>query len=319
MKIGEIYEKIIEVGIRNDPRGPKGVKEYLGRLRKSYDEMSKKKKMLFDPESLKNPYADTRILCGSPEMEIGRMMVGVDIGVGEVLLADRLNERGERIDLVMAHHPGGKAYATFYEVMRMQADIHHIHGVPINVAESLLEERMGEVAKKVMSANHRRPVDAAELLGIPLICAHTPADNCVTTYLAGLLKKLGPKTIGDIIDILVEVPEYERSIEEGVPPKVQVGSESRRPGEIFVDMTGGTEPSKKMLEKLSTAGVGTILCMHLSPEHLKEAEKGRINVIVTGHIASDNIGLNILLDELAKKGEMSIVPVSGFYRVGRRK
>lgn len=319
MKLGEIYKKVIETGIRNDPRGAKGVKEHLKRLKKSYEEMPSKKRKLFDIENLKNPYADTRILYGDPAAEVVKMMVGVDIGVGEILLADRLNERGASIDLIMSHHPGGRAHATFYEVMRMQADIHHIHGVPINVAEALLEERMGEVAKKVMSANHRRPVDAAELLDLPFLCAHTPADNCVTRFLDGLLKRKKPKTIGDIVEILAAVPEYKRSISEGVPPRVLVGSESRRAGEIFVDMTGGTEPSGKVLEKLSAAGVGTMICMHLGKEHLKEAEKGKINVIVTGHIASDTIGLNILLDEIDGKAELEIVPVSGFHRVSRRK
>jgi len=319
MKIKDIYKNVIDIGIRHDPRGVGGVREYLERVKSAYGAMPEKKKKRFDIESLKNPYSDTRILSGDPGSEVKCIMVGVDIGVGEIVLADRLKERGTPIDLILAHHPGGKAYAAFHEVMRMQADIHHGYGVPINIAEALLEERMGEVERKVMSVNHRRPVDAADLLGIPLMCAHTPADNCVVAYLGNLLKKNKPKTLGETVDVLSEVPEYEWSTSEGVPVRVLVGSDNRRVGEIFVDMTGGTEPPKKILEKLAAAGVGTMVCMHLSKDHLEEAEKNKINVIVAGHIASDNIGLNLLLDGLTKKENLKIVPASGFYRVSRRK
>ena len=34
--------------------------------------------------------------------------------------------------------------------------------------------------------------------------------------------------------------------------------------------------------------------MHISEEHRKEAEKSHLNVVVAGHISSDNLGLNLL-------------------------
>jgi len=61
-------------------------------------------------------------------------------------------------------------------------------------------------------------------------------------------------------------------------------------------MTGGTEGSVKLLEKLAQAGVGTLVCMHLSEKHLEEAKKQNLIVVVAGHMASDNLGLNLLLD-----------------------
>jgi hypothetical protein len=51
------------------------------------------------------------------------MMVGIDIEVGEVLLADRMGEKGQPIDLILAHHPEGKALADLHYVMHMQEDI----------------------------------------------------------------------------------------------------------------------------------------------------------------------------------------------------
>jgi len=59
--------------------------------------------------------------------------------------------------------------------------------------------------------------------------------------------------------------------------------------------------------------------MHLSEEHFKKAKEEHMNVIIAGHIASDNVGLNIMLDELEKKDNFKILPCSGFRRFSRRK
>jgi len=38
-------------------------------------------------------------------------------------------------------------------------------------------------------------------------------------------------------------------------------------------------------------------------------------VIVAGHISSDTLGINILLDQLEKLGKFKIIPCSGFERM----
>jgi putative NIF3 family GTP cyclohydrolase 1 type 2 len=178
---------------------------------------------------------------------------------------------------------------------------------------------MKEVERKVMPANHTRVVDAARLLGMPMACVHTPADNCVTTFLQRLLDGKRPETLRDIIDLLEEIPEYRRAMENNAPPRILAGKEDRRAGRIFVDMTGGTEGSVKIFEKLAQAGVGTLVGMHFSAKHLDEAKKNNINIIVAGHIASDAIGINLILDAVCRKGKIRVTPCSGFVRVERKK
>jgi len=187
------------------------------------------------------------------------------------------------------------------------------------VAESLMLERIKEVERKVLPANHFRSVDAARLLDIPFMTCHTPADNCVASYLQKMMDNKRPDTLGDIIDILSGIPEYKESAKQGSPPKIVSGTSSSKAGKVFVDMTGGTEGSKNIFSKLSHAGVSTLLCMHLSEEHLKKAKEEHMNVIIAGHSASDNLGLNIMIDELAKKDKLKIVPCSGFRRFSRKK
>lgn len=318
MKLKEIYELAVLLGMRNDPRSEEAVKRELERAKKEYEELAEDRKKEFDLDRLTNPYADTRLLYGDGDREIRSILAGIDMEVGEVLLADRLREKGKQIDLILSHHPEGRALASFYEVMGMQADILHKFGVPIAVAEGILEGRIREVQRKVMPSNHTRAVDAAALLDIPFLCVHTPADNMVTTYLQRKMDEEKPLLVKDVVDMLRGIPEYQEGIRNHGGPTILLGSEKRRAGKVFVDMTGGTGGSKEAFEKIAQTEVGTILAMHIGEEHRAEAEKHHLNVVIAGHIPSDSLGLNLLLDELEASGELEIIPCSGFRRISRR-
>ncbi|MEK7823197.1 MAG: NGG1p interacting factor NIF3, partial [Nitrospirota bacterium] len=179
MLLRKIYETVVAKGIEKDPRGKEMVKKTLEKRVKTYENMKEDEKEFFDAESLVNPYADTRILNGTGDEDVKTALVGIDMEMAEILLADRLSSKGQKIDLVISHHPEGKAYANFYEVMHMQADILNKFGVPINVAESLLENRIKEVERRLSPVNHTRAVDIAKLLNVLFLCVHTPADNMV--------------------------------------------------------------------------------------------------------------------------------------------
>jgi len=317
VKLGDFYMSAIEAGIENDPRTKDAVLQELSRCKKNYESLKQDEKEFFDLESLKNPYPDSRILYGSEEYEVQSILAGIDIDVGEILLADTLKAKGRKIDLLLSHHPSGRALADLYSVMRMQSDILNLYGVPINIAEGLMDVRIKEIERKLMPANHARAVDAARLLGIPFLCLHTPADNMVTRYLQQLFDREKPYFVSDVVDMLRKIPEYKAGGVNGVGPKIILGSKTRKAGKIFVDMTGGTEGAREIFESLTTGGINTIVAMHLSEEHRKEAEKNYLNVVVAGHISSDNLGLNLLLDEISKGNPLKIIECSGFRRFSR--
>jgi putative NIF3 family GTP cyclohydrolase 1 type 2 len=315
MKIKEIYELIVKLGKTADPRG-EDVVQLIEQRKDEFNELKDEDKKYFDQDKLFNPYSDTRILYGEDTKEVKSIMAGIDIEVGEILLADRLREKGTNIDLILSHHPEGKALAGLYEVMELQEDMLSNLGVPINVAQGILSSRISEVQRGLLPLNHNRTVDAARILDIPFMCAHTPADNQVQSFLDNLFKSKEPRLVGDIVKLLKEIPEYEMATQQGVGPKIIAGSEKRKAGKIFVDMTGGTSGSEKSYEKLANAGIGTIVSMHMGEKHKKEAEKHHINVIIAGHMASDSLGMNLILDELENKG-INIITCSGLVRIKR--
>jgi len=314
MKIKEIYNLGIEMGINADFRGRKKIEELLKRRKDKFEKLSDKEKQEFDRDRLVNPYSDSIILNISEDKEIKKILIGIDIGPAEVLLAKEIGG----VDLIISHHPLGKGLANLAGVMELQCDVLNQYGVPINIAEGLMKERISEVARGVNAINHQRTVDAAKILGFNLICLHTPLDNLSAKFLKDKIEKENSLIrIEDLTNLLKEIPEYKQAGKFGAGPKVFVGSKENRCGKIAVtEVTGGTEGSSKLYEKMATAGIGTIVGMHMSEEHKKEAEASHINVMIAGHMSSDSLGINLFLDELEKRG-VEVISCSGLIRVSR--
>jgi len=288
MKLSRFYQKVVDFGIDRDPRKDKKI----------------------------TAYADTAILFGNLNTEVKKILVGIDIEVGELLLADKIR-RDEGLDLVISHHPEGRAWAAFYEVMQLQVDMLAKLGIARKAAQELINERKFEVERRVLPQNHTRAVDAARLLDLPFMCMHTPADNHVSSFLQKLFDKKNPKKVQDIVDILLKIPEYKKAAGELTGPRIILGSGQRPVGRISLEMTGGTEGPKDIFDKLYKAGVRTLVSMHLGEEHFKKVKDANLNVVIAGHISSDTLGLNLLLDRIEKEEKLETICCSGFYRIRR--
>ena len=315
MKLDALYRKAVAAGVAKDPRGPEAVLRILEDERTRSAKLKDDERDGWEEDRLFNPYSDTRILAGDPATEVRKAAVGIDVDAAEVLLAHTLNrDRAAAIDLVIAHHPQGVALAQLPDVMRLQSDMLAAFGVNISVAEQLLDKRIDEVGRRVLPVNHDRAVDAARLLGLPMMCVHTPADNCVNTYLTALFMKEEPTRLKDLIELLKRIPEYRAAVRRMAGPKIVSGSENARCGKISLEMTGGTEGAKTIYEQYAVSGVSTIVGMHISEEALENAKKAHLNIVLAGHISSDTLGLNLLFDEVEKEAPLEFVGMSGFTR-----
>ncbi|MFH1640503.1 MAG: NGG1p interacting factor NIF3, partial [Candidatus Omnitrophota bacterium] len=235
MKLSRLYSQVLKFGKSHDPRGRSKVSNY----------------------------EDTAILHGNAGADIKKIMVGIDIEVAELVLADNIR-KSQGLDLVISHHPEGRAWARFYEVMRLQVDMLTKVGLKKKVAEQLVDERMREVARKVLPHNHMRSQDAARILDMPFMCVHTPADNHAHNFIKSLMDKEKPKRLGDILKILKDIPEYKDATKNFSGPQILLGSPRRPVGKIFIEMTGGTEGPRDIFDKIYKRGIRTLISMHLS-------------------------------------------------------
>lgn len=312
MTIKDIYNLAIKLGIDSDFRENGKIERVLERKKEKYEKSSPEEKEIFDLETLKNPYSDSRILHIADDRKIKKILVGIDIDPAEILLAKEIGG----IDLIISHHPLGEGLANIADVMDLQCDVLSQYGVPINIAEGLTKEKMSEVARGVNPGNHQRVVDTAKILGFNLMCLHTPCDNLAAKFLKDLIENSEIERIEDLMKILREIPEYKEAIKVGTGPKIFAGSPENCCGKIaLTEITGGTEGSPKLYGKLAQAGIGTVVGMHISEEHKKEAESENINVVIAGHMSSDSLGVNLFLDQLRE--DIEIIPCSGFFRYSR--
>ena len=316
MKLQEIYKLAVQMGIESDPRGAEVVQKELDKAQKAFAKLDEEDKSYFDTETLTNPYADTRILHGEQDLEISKVFCGVDIESGEIAVVDALNRHGAGINLLLAHHPEGAALAALPEVMHLQSGYLARVGVKPNLAESLMDERIKEVRKSISVTNHLRAVHSAQLLGLAFLCVHTPCDNLVNKFVGDYLAKEQPQTLDELCKCLRKIPEYRFSAQHHNPPQIVSGSGAYSVGKIMIDFTGGTGGHNDNMKALSEAGISTVITMHIGDKMLETAKNARLNVVIAGHIASDNVGLNLFLDSLEAAG-IEIVPGSGLVRVKR--
>ncbi len=320
MKLDKLFKRSVEIGMQADVRDKKYFDRYFKKQKDAMKSAKGWRKDIFDEERTWNPYSDCRIINGTGKEEVKTLMVGIDIETPEILLADRLRERGEKIDCLFIHHPEGRALADLEKVMPLQIDVLAKAGVPVNHSEGHLKPRMSRIWRSIHADNLFRAERAAELLDIPALCCHTITDNLVWAYMEKQICSKEFEDLNGILDALMKIPEYKYYAEKGNPPIIANGSGGNRTGKIVAtEFTGGTNGPEEQLVAQANAGVGTILSMHVTEKTLEKAKEHNINMIQCSHMASDAIGINLLLDKLQKEEKkLKTIDVSGFIRVKRK-
>ncbi len=320
MKLEKMFKRAVELGMQADVRDKKFFDRYFKKQKDAMKNAKGWRKDIFDEERTWNPYTDSRIINGSGKEEIKTLMIGIDIETPEILLADRLREKGQKIDCLFIHHPEGRALADLEKSMPLQVDVLAKAGVPVNHSEGHLKPRMDKIWRSIHADNLFRTERAAELMDIPAFCCHTITDNLVWEFMEKHICSKKYEDLSEILDALMKIPEYKYYAEKGNPPLIVNGGSGNRPGKIVAtEFTGGTNGPEQQLEAQSKAGVGTILSMHVTEKTLDAAKEHHVNMIQCSHMASDAIGINLLIDKLQKEDKsIKTIDVSGFIRVKRK-
>lgn len=233
---------------------------------------------------------------------ITKVYAAIDVDVGDLLLAREVG-----CQAVITHHPEGAASVHGWQLIRRQVDQLVEAGVPPARAEAAIQRRMAAVELASHARNYDRIVQAAALLKMPFLNVHVPCDILSRNV---ILKQIQPcneadstATVAQVIEALQDIPEQRRA---ATRPQVRLGSPDRRAGRVAVAMAGYTNGGVDVLRAYFEAGVGTVLMMHFPEGDLREAREQELdamgNLVVTGHMASDSIGINIYLDELERRG-----------------
>ncbi len=240
--------------------------------------------------------------------KITTLFATIDCDVADLLLARELE-----CDGVLTHHPQGPAALHGWTLIRRQIEQMVAEGVPIARAEAAIQRRMAQVENGSHAQNYGRVVRAAELLEMPFLNVHLPCDvitrRLITEKLAAFNGPKSRATVAEVIAALQEFPEQRRAATQ---PTVRLGAADRLAGRVTVAMAGYTSGGVDVLRAYFEAGVGTVLMMHFPEADVREAREQNLpgNLVVTGHMASDSIGINVFLDELQRLG-VTVVRAGG--------
>ncbi len=318
MKLKEIFKRCIETGMDFDIRTREELERLLEEKKKEWKEAKGREKELLDEERTWNPFHDSRILTGKGNEEVKTMFVGIDVDVEQILVADRLRERGKKIDALFLHHPQGRASFEMPNDMYLQVEMYRKYGVPVVQAEQEIEGTIEETRIKSHGDNIFEWQRTAELLKFPGFCCHTPGDNMVYQFLEKGVCQGSYENIGELRSALLDIPEFFHYAKNGLPPLLINCSEKNRTGRLApTGITGGTDGPADFIEEQAAAGVGTILVMHSTKEWTDAAKKHHINIIQLNHYAADDLGVNLLWDMALGDADVEFFPGCGFYRVER--
>lgn len=247
-----------------------------------------------DLAGLKELPLDSSVSVGGEH--VTRVLAGIDIGVAELLLAKELG-----YNCVVCHHNMVPGIGRFGDLVISDHYAKMVrYGVPVNQAQKLIAHRKQEIAQELHSANLDEVPSVARLLNIPYLGLHTPADllgeRFLETRISEIYTEKDNPTLQDFMDKFMTIREFSEAPKEQ-QPQIWVGGSDSYAGKFIVEFSGGVEPELDEYKALIDAGVGTFICMHMKNSICKALkEDNRCNVIVTGHMPSDSIGLNQILD-----------------------
>lgn len=241
-----------------------------------------------------------------------RLMFGIDIGAAELLLARQIG-----MDGVIAHHPaGGDATLHFPEVLTRQIELLIEHGVPSDVAREATQPLISRSMMSAHAANFDHVPSVARLLGMPLCNIHLPLDELgrrimVRTIDEHLTTLDRAPLVQDAIDALMTLPELANAATRIMVP---VGAFDNPLGRLAVIHGAGTNGGARIAQALFDHGIGAVLYIHCAADEVARLRESSAstggNLIVSGHIASDMIGINRYVAAIEERG-VEVVRMSG--------
>ena len=240
---------------------------------------------------------------------VTKVLAGIDISPAEIVAAKMMG-----YDCVARHHhltPDMAKVGDFleqeHEAMLMDA------GVPIHIAQGLNLGQGSRTDYQFHALNLASTQQMAQLLHMPLLGIHTPADKIgeqiVQKRCDVLMDKYPKLKVKDILEDLQEIREYRETQQK---PRVWVGDPNRYAGKVLTWFSGVCGPTYEEIEALIHAGVGTLIVMALHWDEVEKLNKlGSCTVIEAGHMASDSIGMNVILDTWEQEGGIVTARVGG--------
>ncbi len=233
-----------------------------------------------------------------PGAGIKRVLFGLDIGTGELVLARNLG-----YDAVIAHHPVGVPHRV-WRVFERHVALLMGAGIPEPAARAAIAQKLATLRLNGMVTNYEQVPLAARRLAMPFMNIHAPLDELGRRVMQSavdvLLLSAPDATLRDVTTVLGMLPAAQRA---AVPIEVLLGEPEARAGKVLVCHGAYTNGGDAVARTCFEHGIDTVIYIHIAPGDLESLRRDRRGqLIVTGHILGDAFGISPYISALRSQG-----------------
>lgn len=242
-----------------------------------------------------------------PGTRISHLLLGIDVGTAELFMARQLGYHA-----VVAHHPAGFA-GPYWEVYRLHVGQMVAAGVPRDVAEAAVAERIAGFEAAAQRDNYDHVASVARLLETPFLNIHSPLDEVGRRIMQATVDETlasnRAATVADLRAALLRLPAFAAARTQ---MQVALGGWDAPAGRVVVSHGAYTNGGYPVARAYLTHGVDTMCCIHFPLEDAQRlaTEGVRGNILVMGHIAGDSVGINPYVARLRADG-LEVTTFSG--------
>jgi len=240
---------------------------------------------------------------------ITKILYGIDIGVAELLFA-----KDKGFDCVIAHHPVGliNHWKVFQRHLRQMKS----KNIPKERAQEIIDKKMLSFKFGAHARNYDAIPSVARLINMPFLNIHCPSDELGRRMISNSVEEFVNETKEPSLNDLIIYLETKFTEFQKAKTKIELakGRGSDPLGNWIFSHGAFTNGGFDIANCYYEHGVDTVIYIHISPSDLTKIinlDHGRL--IITGHLASDSIGINPFIDQLIERG-MEITWIGGLIR-----
>lgn len=236
---------------------------------------------------------------------IKKILFGIDIDSSDLYYA-----KANGYDAVIAHHPQANIINS-NEVYKDHIKIMKKYGVPEEVAIKAVKKKYEELRISVQSRNYDNTISIAKMLEMPFLNIHQPLDEIGRRLLQEKVNEVCNNEKATLKDVVNALGGFKEMQVARTKVELLIGDENGIAGKTVVAhgtyTNGGYEVANAYFEN----GVDTVIYIHISySDYVKLKNENKGNLIISGHIASDAVGINPFVDALRKKG-LEVTTIKG--------
>ncbi|MEN8098355.1 MAG: hypothetical protein ABFQ89_04715 [Chloroflexota bacterium] len=233
-----------------------------------------------------------------PGNNIQRILFALDVGAAELLMAKQLG-----YDCVIAHHPVGVAYQS-WRVFDRHIDQMVSHGVPHSQAVNAVSVKRNTLKLGGMTQNYERVTSVAQHLQIPFLNIHCPLDEVGRRVMQEAVSAASTNsqkmTVNDIVNLLSALPEAKNV---AAKPQQLMGEGSAAAGRVVVSHGALTNGGYDIANAYFESGINTVAYIHIQHSELvRLRSEAKGNLVVTGHLLGDAVGITPYITALRNSG-----------------